>query len=252
MLDRQRQLHATQPQRLRDRSLQMVAEMAAGAAHEINNPLSVISGRAQMLLTNNRNDKDRKSLEAIVEQTQEASQIVLDLMAFAKPATPVPTRQRLADLLEACIARWRDCQHWQPPFSLRSDQLVATLDDPRVSIYADTEQVRAIFDAVIDNALHACGPESARIEINCRCRESDEMVRIAIADNGPGIPPDVLEHAIDPFYSHRPAGRRRGLGLSRAHRFAEINGGRLWLESTPNMGTTVHLALPAHAPRASN
>jgi signal transduction histidine kinase len=73
-------------------------------------------------------------------------------------------------------------------------------------------------------------------------------VRLEIGDNGPGMTRDVLEHAFDPFFSSRPAGRGRGLGLSRAYRLVEINGGKLWLESIPQKGTTVFIELPARAP----
>ena len=69
-----------------------------------------------------------------------------------------------------------------------------------------------------------------------------------IEDNGCGMSGEVLERAVDPFFSSRPAGRGRGLGLSRAYRLAELNGGRLWLESTPNVGTKVTLELPARPP----
>jgi signal transduction histidine kinase len=68
---------------------------------------------------------------------------------------------------------------------------------------------------------------------------------VSVEDNGCGMSPDVLDHCLDPFFSHRPAGRGRGLGLSRAHSLAVANGGRLWLESTPGAGTTAFVELPA-------
>ena len=90
--------------------------------------------------------------------------------------------------------------------------------------------------------------KASSLQINSPSRASDETVRIVVVDNGVGMEPEVLEHALDPFFSHRPAGRGRGLGLSQAYRLAEINGGRLALKSTPHVGTTVTLALPARAP----
>jgi signal transduction histidine kinase len=70
-------------------------------------------------------------------------------------------------------------------------------------------------------------------------------VRIEVQDNGAGMSPEVAERAIDPFFSHRSAGRGRGLGLSRAYRLASINGGQLWIDSTPQVGTTVTIELPS-------
>ena len=109
----------------------------------------------------------------------------------------------------------------------------------------------AILNAVVANAVAATSGKTARLQVNSPSCASDEIVRIVIEDNGVGMPRDVLEHAVDPFFSSRPAGRGRGLGLSRAYRLAEINGGGLSLESTPEVGTSVTVELPARAPRSS-
>ena len=77
--------------------------------------------------------------------------------------------------------------------------------------------------------------------------EPDRPVEIAIRDSGSGMSPAVKQRAFDPFFSHRPAGRGRGLGLARAGRIIDAHGGRLWLESQPGEGTTVRLVLQAEA-----
>ena len=83
------------------------------------------------------------------------------------------------------------------------------------------------------------------MNINSPCCASDEPVRIVVEDNGVGMSGDVLKHACDPFFSHRPAGRGRGLGLSLAYRLAKINHGNLRLESRVGSGTRVTIELPA-------
>jgi signal transduction histidine kinase len=163
-------------------------------------------------------------------------------MQFAKPDAPKPARQRLADLLEP------RCQHWRTRSTLTEQQLQLRLGDADVTFYADADHVRTILDEVVANAIEACSKDSIHLQVNSPSAASDETVRIVVEDNGVGMPRECLEHAVDPFYSNRPAGRRRGLGLSRAYRLAEINGGRLWLDSTPDIGTTVTLELPARAP----
>ncbi len=242
LLDVNRRFRAAQVELLRTRSLSMIGEMAAGAAHELNNPLSVISGRAQMRLAKSEDPDLSRAMQIIVEQAHSASQIVTDLMDFAKPPTPKPATLVIADLLESLL------QHWQTGSSLGTDHVSVTCADPSVAAQADEQQLRAVLDAVMANAVEAMKPESARLQINSPSRASDETVRIVIEDNGCGMTPDVLEHAVDPFYSYRPAGRGRGLGLSRAHRLAEANGGKLWLESTPGVGTSVTIELPARTP----
>jgi len=242
LLDLNRRLNAAQKEVVRQRSISMIAKMAAGAAHELNNPLSVISGRAQLELAGCDNEKTARGLKIIIDQTQQATRIVTDLMHFAKPAPPTPVTLVLSDLLEPL------CQHWRASSPFGEEQLTLSLRDHGVTVCADGEQLREILNAVVTNAVEATKPETARLHINSPSRASDESIRIVVEDNGVGMTQDVLEHAFDPFFSSRPAGRGRGLGLSRAYRLAEINGGHLWVESTPNVGTTVTIELPARAP----
>jgi signal transduction histidine kinase len=128
------------------------------------------------------------------------------------------------------------------------EKLTVSVSDASATVYADPNQLDEILTALVTNALEASGLETAHLQINSPSRASDETVRILVEDNGIGMTPEVVEHAPDPFFSSRPAGRGRGLGLSRAVRLAEINGGRLWLESTPNVGTIATIELPARAP----
>ena len=80
--------------------------------------------------------------------------------------------------------------------------------------------------------------------INCGRQAADDMVVIAVRDNGCGMSPEVLKKAFDPFYSHRAAGRGRGMGLPQAWRMVELNGGRIWFDSSVGAGTTAWLSLP--------
>jgi signal transduction histidine kinase/HD-like signal output (HDOD) protein len=244
LLDANRRLRLVQAELVRGRSLSMIAAMAAGAAHELNNPLSVISGRAQMELGRSVDPDMARTLQVIVEQTRRATQIVSDLMRFAKPDPPNPVTQSLRDVLD------RVSQHWRSEASPGPQQLTIALGDPSSTVYADSLQLQTMLDAVLRNAIEATPPQTACIQINSPSHASDDTVRIVVEDNGVGMTREVLEHACDPFFSSRPAGRGRGLGLSHAHRFAEINGGRLTLESAPGAGTRVTIELPARPPGA--
>jgi signal transduction histidine kinase len=217
----------------------MIAAMAAGAAHELNNPLSVISGRAQIELARCEDPARREGLQSIVDQTNKATGIVNELMSFAKPNAPEPVSLSLRELLD--MRR----QHCETAFGLAAGQLAVQLADPGAVVYADPIHVRDILDAVIKNAIEAGGAESVHVQINSPSRRSDETVRIVVEDDGPGMSREVMARALDPFFSHRPAGRGRGLGLSRAYRLAEINKGRLRIDSVPGHGTKVTIELPA-------
>ena len=241
LVELNRRLREARKNALQTKSLSMIAKMADGAAHELNNPLTVISGRAQLALTGATDAEIARSLEIIVEQARRASTIATDLMAFAKPPPPHPITQSLGAALQSMR------QHWDERFGATADSIVISVTDPDLTVHADPVQLEEILIAVVTNALEACSVPTARVEVNSPSLPSDDTVRIVVRDNGVGMEREVLEHALDPFFSYRPAGRGRGLGLSRAYRLAEVNGGRLWLESTPNIGTTVFIELPSRA-----
>lgn len=234
-----RRLANSQEVLARMRSLNMIGEMAAGAAHELNNPLAVISGRAQMLRQQATPEQVQRSADLIAEHAQKASSIVSELMEFAKPSPPSPTvwnlRAMLLDIRQAVVQSG----------ALKADQFIVDVSDNAPAVYADAVQSRKLSDEVIRNAIEAMANVSApRLVINCQTDVADEEIVIRIEDNGAGMSPEVLEHAMDPFFSHRTAGRGRGLGLSRAVRYAEVNGGRIRLASRLGEGTTALIWLP--------
>jgi signal transduction histidine kinase len=241
LLSLHRKLSQAQAESARTRSIAMIAQMAAGAAHELNNPLAVIAGRAQMQLTKHPDPEVTRPLEIIVEQANKAAQIVLELMRFAAPQQPCPALLNLNDVLEAAS------QHWQRESKLSDDQIQVHVAGAAELVFADPTQLEEILHAVVSNAIAACAENSPRVQINSPQPTSDDNIRIVVSDNGIGMTRTVLEHAVDPFFSSRPAGRGRGLGLSHAVRLAEINGGRLWIESTEGTGTTVTIELPRTA-----
>ena len=239
LTDRHRRSHDSQPGDVDQQLVSTIGAIAAGAAHEMNNPLSVISGRAQLLLADCDDDAIAKSLREITEQAHVASQIVADLMRYAKPETPKPQSVAVAEIVEPLL------QHWHANLGLDAGRLAFSAVDRSMTVFADAGQVREILEAVVTNAVEATDPQTGVVNINSPCCASDEPVRIVVEDNGVGMSGDVLKHACDPFFSHRPAGRGRGLGLSLAYRLAKINHGNLRLESRVGSGTRVTIELPA-------
>lgn len=244
LLDLNRRCREAESQLVRMKSISMVGEMAAGAAHELNNPLAVISGRAQMELDLAIEPERRRAMEIIVEQAKKASQIVLDLMKFAKPDPPNPRLLPVQQVIRAALQRWKQ------PSEQGRPQIEIGPADAGVTVYADADHIQEMLWAVLENAIQACASAQARVQINSVSQASDESVRIVVRDSGPGMAREVLEHAFDPFFSHRAAGRGRGMGLTRAYRLAEINGGRLWIDSKPGEGTTVTIELPSRTAAA--
>jgi hypothetical protein len=111
-------------------------------------------------------------------------------------------------------------------------------------IRVDAEQIRDALREVVRNAVEACA-QGGHVTVMVRPLAVEAAVRIAVADDGPGMEPQVRARAFDPFYSGYEAGRHRGLGLPKAFRAVQANGGQMALESTPGQGTTVRMTFPA-------
>lgn len=225
-----------------DRSISATAELASGAAHELNSPLAIIDGRAQQLLTSDLDEPTRAALEAIRANVARCSQIVSDLQAFAEPPPPRLEAVDLAVLLRETAAEWTAAGRVAP------GQLRLELSDGLPLAWVDHGYIRESLDLLLANALQATDPGSRLLTIKAARHPTDDhsgWVVVSMADNGCGMTPEVRERAFDPFFSYRPAGRGRGLGLSRVRRMVTGCGGFVRLESAPDRGTTVTLGLPA-------
>ncbi|MEZ6068965.1 MAG: HAMP domain-containing sensor histidine kinase [Pirellulales bacterium] len=226
--------------------LEAMAELAAGAGHEINNPLAVISGRAQLFLRQEDDPQRRQAFASMNTQVGRVFEMISDLMLFARP--PEPQRELVdpADVIDQVVADLADV------FADRGVTLncqdVAT-DDAGLSVSADRTQLIVAVRAVLDNALNELD-HHGRIDIALAQsprdaeRTGNDEVRITIRDNGPGIAPEVRRHLFDPFYSGRQAGRGLGMGLAKCWRIVTNHGGRVEVASEPGYGATFTIVLP--------
>lgn len=264
-----RRLQQMRGELIRSRTLAMIAEMAAGAGHELNGPLSVISGRAQLLQETIADPDAQRALELIHTKAHECSRIVSELMDFARPQPP---RLQPVDLTEL-LGEIRE--QWLTQSGLAASRFVllpppAASEAPRRAgtgplLLADREQIRTVLVELCRNASEAIAGSAGTISIQWQLaaplaaggplardrpaatRSPHGWVEVVVRDNGCGMAEHVLQRAFDPFFSYRQAGRRRGLGLARAHRIVDAHGGRIWLESQPGQGTAVHVVLPLAA-----
>ena len=239
-----RQLQNAQAEILRSRTMITVGEMAAGAAHEMNNPLAVISGRSQLLASQLSDPKFKASAHLIHEQSHRLSAIITELMDFAKPEPPAVQQTELADLVDRAV---HEAKMHSDPADRRFE--VTCGDVPLVAV--DPRQVAAALTEVIENAIHATDPQSGQIDIHAAYDPYSTRVVLTVSDNGCGMDENTVKRAFDPFFSAKPAGRRRGLGLAKALRWVEASGGSIRLESTPGQGTRSILLLPASPPAAA-
>jgi signal transduction histidine kinase len=112
-------------------------------------------------------------------------------------------------------------------------------------VIVDEQQVCAALIEVVDNAIHATDPAAGHIEIHAAFDPYSSRVVVTVSDNGCGMDEGTVKRAFDPFFSNKPAGRRRGLGLAKALRWIEASGGSIRLESRPGQGTRGVILLPA-------
>jgi signal transduction histidine kinase len=231
-----RDQYATEATRLRTLKLAALAELAAGAGHEINNPLAVISGQAQYLMHHEPDVERQRALQAIVAQAQRIHQVLYELMQFARPSRPQKQLidvTRLMDEVAAALG---------PLASQRRVQLTVHPPASALGVAADHRQARTALGCLVRNAVEAAPPEGwvrVRLEI-----PSPARIEWVVEDSGPGPVPEQREHLFDPFYSGRQAGRGRGLGLPTAWRLAREHGGEVRYEDLPGGPTRFVLSLP--------
>ncbi len=247
-----RRLQQTQASLLQQRSLSMIASMASGAGHELNTPLTVISGRAQLLGAKTTDPDAKKALDLIRDKAHECSLIVSELMQFATPRTPRVEPIDPAQLVDDVARRWRE-KISDGARRLRVQRPREELGDLRLLV--DPAQTRDVLDELVSNAINAVRDNDGVITLTWRAAhphpargdkpDALSKIEILVQDTGAGMKPDVLRRAFDPFFSHQAAGRNRGMGLATSHRIVEIHGGRIWLESQVGRGTVAHVALPA-------
>jgi len=221
---------------LQREKLDALAEFAAGAGHEINNPLTVIAGRAQLFLHEEKDPERRRALALINAQTMRIYEMIADLRLFARPPQPERKSLELVGLIDRVL------EELSPRAAEQGIRMARCGDPGPVPLEADPAQLAVALKAVCTNALEAIGREG---HVEGELRRADGRVEVRIRDDGPGLTPEERAHMFEPFYSARQAGRGLGLGLSKSWRIVTGHGGRLDVESQPGAGATFVITLPA-------
>jgi signal transduction histidine kinase len=237
LADANRALAEAHDKLLQSESMARLGEMAAGAAHEMNNPLAVISGRSQLLaMTLPGGSKEQKAAQTIYEQSHRLSDLITSLRLFADPpkvdAKPTDMNQLLDDAIKRARAEHKGDAVRQVDLQIKS-KLPPLLVDPG--------QIGQALLELISNALQA-SPKTG-VNVVARVEPIERHLVIQVHDDGVGMDSHTLAHAMDPFFSAKPAGRRVGMGLPRARQLAASHGGWIELRSTPGEGTTASLLL---------
>jgi putative nucleotidyltransferase with HDIG domain len=215
-----------------------LAEMAGGAAHELNNPLSVISGRAQLLAGSETDPEKKRMLEQIRENTNQLTSIIDDLMTFAEPPQPRPAQTDIKQMLDEAthLAAQKT--------NLEQLDIQTDIAEGLGNVFVDSAQIVSAIANLFTNALESYADGNGPIKVAASAENSGDFVKIAISDQGCGMDAEAVQKATQPFFCSKPAGRKRGMGLAHAQRIIQLNGGSLNITSQPDIGTTVIILLP--------
>ena len=224
------------PAKPADEPVETLAEMAAGIAHELNNPLSVIAGRAQLLAQAESDGQKRHVLEVIGENAREASGVVDDLMNYAQPPPPRRTLTAIHQILEEAVELARQKTHAE-----HVNVEIHVAPDAR-EVLVDSAQTVSALANIIANSVESYKDTIGPVKITAEPLAG--RLRLQIDDLGCGMDTPTLRKATSPFFSAKPAGRKRGMGLAFASRLIRLNAGTLDMASRPNRGTTVTITLP--------
>lgn len=244
LTDAGRRLHEAREKLVEVESLKRLAEFAAGAAHEMNNPLTVIYGRAQLIAERVTTQRDLRSLEAIEQAAEKLSDIMTSLRLFADPPEPNRAEAEVGNILGRSL-RQASLRVTPDPARLHRPRvrLIVEQSLPRVNV--DAEQiVLAVTEAII-NSLEA--EQTKIVEVRAHQDPADGRIVICVRDDGGGMSEHAVKHAFDPFFSEKKAGRKQGLGLARARRLVTLNGGDMAIRSVAGQGATVLITLDPSA-----
>jgi signal transduction histidine kinase len=238
---------------MRAEQLAALGELAAGVAHEINNPINGIINYAQILANKTEAGNPVHDIAArLIKEGDRIARIVEGLLSFARrrheDKTVISIDQILSDSMTLTAAQ------------LHNDNITVKTDLPGdlPDINAQGHEIEQVFVNIISNARHAlnkkfsepCGHDAKILEVAAETTTSNSngrpYVRISFKDNGSGIPAAVIDKVMNPFFSTKTEGKRTGLGLSISHGIVEEHNGRLNIESEEGRYTKVVMELPVH------
>ncbi len=236
-----RVLSQTQRELAEAQAMARLGELTAGAAHEMNNPLAIISGRCQMLANVTNDPAQRGAAQAVIEAARRLDDLVSRLHIIARPPTARMTKTNLAEIITEAIKRAREQasrKSGRPP----AVPIRVSLSEKLLPARLDRELMIQALAEIVINAIESRPREY--IDVRVQTDGPDDRLLIQVTDTGCGMSDHALEHAMDPFFSEKPAGRQPGLGLATAWRLISLHGGVIKLSSEKDVGTTATVTLP--------
>ncbi|MCO5178548.1 MAG: response regulator [Candidatus Promineofilum sp.] len=228
--------------------LAAIGQLAAGVAHEINNPLTAINANAQMLkMVMAVEDENFESVDLIARAGERATKVVRGLLDFARQEQYSFTTGDLHKSIQEAL----DLVNYQ----LQSTQIevIRDIDASLPPIVASWEHLKSVWLNLLLNARDALLPidHDRRLELIARLDKDGQAIQVLVHDNGKGMTSAETLHIFEPFYTTKGPGQGTGLGLATCHRIIEQHGGEITVASAVGEGTTFFITLPIQRPDAS-
>ena len=238
ILEMRKELEDAHLQLVQSEKVASVGRMAAGVAHEINNPLAGILMFAEILKENIKdNEQHLNDINEIIEQTLRCKKIVAELLEFSRRSVGKVSVFGLDELINKSLGLLIGQAIFQ-------DIDVRVSIEPQISRMAgDLGQLQQVFTNLFINAADAMEGKG-KLEVEAGYNEKNDKFIITVADTGPGIPEELRDKIFEIFFTTKPVGKGTGLGLSISKKIVELHGGSLLVESPPHGGTTFTIELP--------
>jgi len=226
----------TQEMLLQQEKLSSVGKLAAGVAHEINNPLTAVLTNSMLLLEEQTEDDPMyEDLKGIADETLRCREIVRGLLEFARQEIPSKAEADLNRIVTSVVSLVRK------QFSFKNITIVENLADNLPIVSLDRDQFQQVVVNILINAMEAI-ERDGEIRVETSHDEPNRTIKLKITDTGQGIPEDVRLKLFDPFFTTKDTGT--GLGLSISHGVIQRHGGHISFESQVGRGTTFTIVLP--------
>jgi len=237
------ELRETQQQLIQSEKMASVGQLAAGVAHEINNPLGTILLYSHMILEKlEQQDDRREELDTIAKEAARCRDIVRGLLDFARQRKLQVENVNVNKILEEALS----LEAAQPSF--QKVKVLITLDPSLPPTGGDPVQLKEVFLNILSNAVEAM-PEGGAVTVSSRFLDgAARQIEVMIRDTGQGIPPENLDKIFMPFYTTKKIGQGTGLGLAIAYGIVKMHRGAIEVKSKVGEGTAFWVKLPASAP----
>ncbi len=221
--------------------MESLGALAGGLAHDFNNLLFVTLGNLQLMAMNETiadDEKLSKFVSRSMSAVERGAEITKSLLAVARSQPLEESAVTLSDLVKGLLPLMRQALG-------AGRQVEVDIPDPNVQLMVDAGRLSSCILNLTFNSRDAMGP-TGTLKISARQVPETQTLELSVADDGKGMPADVVARAFEPFFTTKRAGSGTGLGLATVYAFAKQSGGTAYLESRLGVGTTVTLSLPIH------